>query len=76
MPAVEVRDVPSEVLDALERRAAAHHRSLEGELLLILSEAASEAPPAVALPPLRLHMAKEATQGTWRREDIYDDDGR
>jgi len=76
MPAVKVRDIPPEVLQALERRAAAHQRSLEGELLLILTEAAFEAPPAELLEPLRLHMAKGVTQGAWRREDLYDDDGR
>ena len=76
MAAVEVHDIPPEVLEALERRAAAHQRSLEGELLLILTEAASEATAAEQPEPLRLHMAKGVTQGAWRREDLYDDDGR
>jgi hypothetical protein len=49
---------------------------LEGELLSILTEAAYEAPPAERLEPLRLHMAKGVTQGAWRREDLYGDDGR
>lgn len=76
MRAVQVHDVPDEVLEALERRAASHQRSLEGELLVILVEAASEATDEAELPPLRLHMAKGPTQGQWRREDIYGDDGR
>ena len=76
MRAVQVQGVPDEVVEALERRAASHQRSLEGELLVILVEAASAGTAAEELPPLRLHMAKGPTQGEWRREDIYGDDGR
>jgi plasmid stability protein len=75
MRAVQVHDVPDEVVEALERRAAAHQRSLEGELWVILVEAASEE-PAAELQPFRLNMAKGPTRGEWRREDLYDDDGR
>jgi hypothetical protein len=76
MRAVQVFDVPDDVVEALERRAASHQRSLEGELLVILVEAASHGNTAEELPPLRLHMAKGPTQGEWRREDSYGDDGR
>lgn len=76
MRAVQVHDVPDEVVEALERRAASHQRSLEGELLVILVEAAAARTAVTELPPLRLHMATGPTQGDWRREDIYGDDGR
>ena len=76
MSAVHVRDLPDDVLEALKRRAARHHRSLQKELRLILIEAAEEAPPAEPVPPIRLAMSRAEPQGSWRREDIYDDDGR
>jgi plasmid stability protein len=76
MAAVQVRDVPDEVVKALEQRAAAHERSLEGELLVILVEAAFYTPPPEELEPLRLNMATGPTHGAWRREDLYGDDGR
>jgi plasmid stability protein len=76
MRAVQVHGVPDEVVEALERRAASHQRSLEGELLVILLDAAFEEGAAEELPPLRLHMAKGPTRGEWRREDMYGDDGR
>jgi plasmid stability protein len=76
MRAVQVHGVPDDVVEALERRAASNQRSLEGELLLILVEAASQGTALEELPPLRLHMAKGPTEGEWRREDLYDDDGR
>jgi plasmid stability protein len=40
MSDVLVRNVPDQVLQALKRRAEMHHRSLQGELLTILEEAA------------------------------------
>ena len=46
MPAVHVRDIPEPVLEALKRRANAPHRSLKGELLHILEQAADPAQPA------------------------------
>ena len=41
MADVLVLNVPESVLDALKRRAAARHRSLQDELLTILEEAAT-----------------------------------
>lgn len=40
MPDILIRDVPQEVLDALEQRATAHGRSLNDEILEILRNAA------------------------------------
>jgi plasmid stability protein len=40
MAQVLIRDIPSEVLDALKARAQQNRRSLQGEMKLILEEAA------------------------------------
>lgn len=69
MSAVHVRDVPPELLEALKRRARAHRRSLQMELVEILSRAAIEAPPEAPLPPIGLRMSRAKGAGTWRRED-------
>ena len=42
MPDVLIRNVPERVLERLKRRAAHHHRSLQGELMTVLELAASE----------------------------------
>jgi plasmid stability protein len=76
MPAVQIRDVSPEVLAALKRRAARHERSLEGELRHILTALAREEPPAPPLPPIELKLSQASPPASWRREEIYDDDGR
>lgn len=45
MPDVLIRNVPGVVVEALKARAAAHRRSLQGELLAVLERAAVESPP-------------------------------
>ena len=45
MPDVLIRDVPTHVVEALKARAAAHRRSLQGELLTVLEQAARAADP-------------------------------
>ena len=76
MPAVHVRNVPEEVLDALKRRAEAHHRSLNGEILEILDRAANQTPAGQPPGPLRLTLARTEGAQTWSRQGIYDDDER
>jgi antitoxin FitA len=39
---LSIKNVPQQVVRRLRRRAQAHHRSLQGELLTILEEAAQE----------------------------------
>ena len=39
MPSLTVKNVPEEMLVLLRERAKHHHRSLQGELMLILEEA-------------------------------------
>jgi plasmid stability protein len=76
MPALHVRDLPADVLRALKRRAARHHRSLQGELRHLLQQIAEREAPAEALPPIELHLSTASGEGSWSREEIYGDDGR
>ncbi len=39
MPNLSIKNVPHEVLDKLRERASRHHRSLQGELMALLSAA-------------------------------------
>lgn len=80
MSAIHVRNVPDEVVAALKRRAAREHRSLQKEVLHILTAAAREAPHAEPLPPITeaLVLASDIapSDDMWSREEIYGDDAR
>ena len=76
MQAIHIRGVPDHVVAALKRRAKAHHRSLQGEVLAALEEAALRAPPAAPPPALRLAFSDATPAGSWSRDEIYDDDAR
>ncbi len=76
MPAIHIRDITEETLEALKRRAAANDRSLQQELRHSLRKLAEDAPPADPLPLLKLEFSDAEPQGRWRREEIYSDDGR
>jgi len=52
MPDLSIKDVPAQELEQLRARAKRHHRSLQGELRTILSEAL--APPEQRSPQHRL----------------------
>jgi antitoxin FitA len=75
---LSIKKVPERLVAQLRRRAAAHHRSLQGELLTILEDAL--APKRATLLEIRkylaqlgLHTAEESTRII--RED-RDRDGR
>ncbi len=76
MAAVHIREVPERVLEILKHRARRHDRSLQGELRHILLSVARTEPSPEPLPPLELHFSAASPETTWRREDVYDDDGR
>jgi plasmid stability protein len=50
MPSLSIKDVPEPLLEAIRRRAARNHRSLQGELMALISQAASEEQAGVASP--------------------------
>jgi plasmid stability protein len=74
MKALHIRDVPEPVVAALKRRAAAHHRSLQKELLVVL-EAAAAATATPEPEPLRLNLSDAPGDQDWSREAQYEDDG-
>jgi hypothetical protein len=76
MVAFHIRDVPEPVAAALRERAQRHGRSLQRELLAILEAVAAEPSPGQPLPPLRLRTVRSHGTSTWRREEIYGDQGR
>ena len=76
MPAIHIRNVPEHMLSALRERAAAHGRSMQQEVLAILDAATAEPIPRQAPSPIQLVTVRTSTNTTWRREDIYDDEGR
>lgn len=48
MPNLSIKDVPEHLAEALRQRAAANHRSLQGELMAIITEAVQPARPGAA----------------------------
>lgn len=48
MPNLSIKDVPDSWAEALRRRAARNHRSLQGELMALVEQAVSEPAPASA----------------------------
>ena len=76
MSAIHVTQVSPETLSSLKRLARSHHRSLQGELRVILERAASMAPPEDAREPLNLVTVNVGYRGSWSREEIYGADGR
>ncbi len=76
MPALHIRDIPEEVIEALKRRAAENDRSLQKELRHILIALVRESPPLEPLPPLKLNLSSARTDTDWSRDEIYQDDGR
>jgi plasmid stability protein len=48
---LSIKDVPDSVAERLRLRAARNHRSLQGELMAIIEQAAYEAQPAPAPAP-------------------------
>ena len=76
MPGIHVRDLTDDTMQALKRRARAHHRSVQGEVRAILVEAARASPPAGGYPPIRLKHVAVGSGRPWTRDDIYGDDDR
>ena len=45
MPSLSLKNVPEPIVERLRRRAAANHRSLQGELMAVVTAAAEAAEP-------------------------------
>lgn len=76
MPNLSVKDVPEALAERLRQRAARNHRSLQGELMAIIEQAANEVPaPGVAAD----WAAAPGTVGSWdplRRGVVVGHDAR
>ena len=51
MPNLSIKDVPEALAEALRQRAARNHRSLQGELMAIVEQAANESAAQGLAPP-------------------------
>lgn len=76
MPALHVRDVPESVLAALRERAARHGQSMQKEIRQVLAAAAAQPPSGEPVEPVQLRTVRTASPTTWRREEMYGDEGR
>ena len=73
MKSIHVRDIDPNVLSRLQRLARLHHRSVQGEIRAILSEAARRAPEEGETDALNLVLVETGATGSFRREELYDD---
>jgi plasmid stability protein len=62
---LSIKDVPDDVAERLRQRAARNHRSLQGELLAIVEQAAAEAALAAANAAPAAAAARSWVQG-WK----------
>lgn len=76
MPALHVRDVPEPVVAAIRELAHRHGHSMQHELRQILERAARDLPPVEPPAPVQLVTVRTAGRSSWRREEIYGDEGR
>lgn len=54
MKTLTIKDVPAPLAERLRQRAARNHRSLQGELMSIIEQAALQAPEALTPAPVTL----------------------
>lgn len=76
MAAIHVSDVPESTVSALRERAERHGWSMQHEIRLILDAAAAEPVVGEAVPPIQLFFANTSVTSTWRRDEMYGDEGR
>ncbi len=69
---LSIKKVPDEVVEKLRQRAKSHHRSLQGELLVILEEAVRDRPltaPEVLQQARELGLRTYGEATAWIRAD-------
>ncbi len=76
MPALHIRDVPEEAVDAIKRRAARHDHSVQQELREVLNKIAGEPVPGARPRRLNLGTVETGRATAFDRADFYDDDER
>lgn len=76
MPAIHIRDVPEETVDAIKRRAAHHGVSVQQELRQELARLAAEPVEFPRPKSLQLRTVNTGRTETFDRETFYGDDER
>jgi plasmid stability protein len=72
MKSLHIRDVPEQTIERLKRRASQHHRSLQGELQVLLEEAAKQSVCGGG-SEFSLHTVRTQGNQDWSREGLYED---
>jgi plasmid stability protein len=70
MPNLSIKDVPESVAAALRQRAARNHRSLQGELMALVTQAAAEEAQAPAAHGWGAAPVRPATEAVRTLEQI------
>ena len=73
MKSLHIRNVPEVTIERLKRRAARHHRSLQGELRELLGRAADELAAERVDEEFTLLTVTTAGRQDWSREAMYED---
>lgn len=73
MKSIHVRDVEPAVLKRLQILARLHHRSMQGEIRAILTEASLRAPAEPFSEQLNLVTVDTGNASAFTRDEIYDD---
>ncbi len=73
MKSIHIRDIDPFILKRLKRLAEFHHRSMQGELKQIISEAVRKLPEASPEDSLDLITVSTGNKTPWTREDYYED---
>ena len=73
MKSIHIRDIDPEIMQRLKKLAEMHHRSMQGELKTIISEAVRKIPTNEAAEDLDLVTVSTENQQPWKREDYYTD---
>ncbi len=76
MSSIHIRDIDEKTLLSLKRLAKRHHRSLQGELHCILEKASALDFEDDINEDLDLIIVNSGLKTRWRRDDLYEDDGR
>lgn len=67
---LSIKDVPDELAERLRQRAARNHRSLQGELMAIVEQAAAEAGEETAAVPRVPGLGRSWVQGSKTIEQL------
>ena len=73
MKSLHIRNVDSDVIKKLQILAKIHHRSMQGELRAVLTEASRRASAVLMDNELDLITVNTGKESVWNREDYYND---